>query len=607
MPQKGRNTDTAAPIQERDDVDKVPAWRQIIRLIGYARAYRSRLAVAFVALLIAGGLGLVLPLYGGKVLAGAFGSLDSAALDGTAKALVFIVAAQAVFVFFRHYLMSWLGERIVTDLRVEVFEHLLKLPQKYFHATRSGELLSRLSDDVTRLQDIVGQDLSIALRNLISLTGAITLMLMLSPKLTLGMLAVVPPLVVAVSVWGRFLRRVSRAAQDQLAQASGGLQESLAAIDTVQAFTREKYEGRRYAAAIEAAFDLFVRRIMARSVFMSVSSFLAFSTVVAVFWFGGRMVSTGELAAEDLGTFFIFTMQLAGSVASLSGLAGRFSQAVGSTSRVFEILDTEPEIADSDSAQPLTAAEGKVVFDGVSFAYDDRDVSVIADLNLEVLPGEVCALVGPSGSGKTTVGRLLMRFWDPSAGSITLDGRDLRGIRLADLRGLMAVVSQDPVLFSGSVTENIRYGRLDASEEEIRSAAIAANADEFVRGFPDGYETVVGERGIKLSGGQRQRLSIARAILRDPKILILDEATSALDSESEHLVQSALEELQKGRTTLVIAHRLSTIRDADRIVVIDHGRVAEEGKHPDLVAKKGIYAKLVARQALDQNTRTSAS
>jgi ABC transporter fused permease/ATP-binding protein len=570
---------------------------RIGRLFRLAKPYRGRLYVALVALFIASGLGLVYPKFFGRAIDTAQIEADLALLDQLALGLVAVFALQSVFIFVRHYFMSWVGDRVVADLRVHVYRHLVRLEPAYFRRNRTGELLSRLSDDVGRVQSVVGQDLSIGLRNLVSLVGGVVILLFLNPRLTGIMLAVVPPLMIVITVWGKLLRRLSRRAQDQLAEAAGELQEGVSGIDTVQAFTREEFEVGRYGKAIETAFGIIARRNWMRSWFMSITSFLGFSTVAGIFWLGGRMIASGEVTTGQLTEFFMYTIVVAGSVASLAGLAGSWYQVIGSTGRIFEILDTEPAIKDAPDAVALGQCRGDVRFEHVTFAYDERDVDVLEDFDLRIAPGEVVALVGSSGSGKTTVARLLQRSWDPKRGRITLDGEPLPQLKLDDLRGHMAVVQQEPMLFSGPIRENIRYGRLDASDAEVEAAARAANAYEFIREFPEGFETRIGERGITLSGGQRQRVSIARAILRDPAILILDEATSALDSESEHLVQAALERLQEGRTTLVIAHRLSTIRDADRIVVLDHGRIVEQGDHATLVHAGGPYAKLVARQA----------
>lgn len=580
-----------APIEARID-----AGARIRRVFGYAKPYRGRLILALVFLFAASGLGLLYPAYFGDVIDAAFSDRDIADLDRSSLVLVAVFAAQAVAVFFRHYLMSWVGERVVADMRVRVYRHLLGMPQAFFHRKRTGELLSRLSDDVARVQNTVGTDLSMALRNGLTLIGGVAILAFTNPWLTLVMLAVVPPMSIAARFWGRKIRALARQTQDQLAKVSGEAQERIGAIDTVQGFTREPHEIDSYAAGIGVTFGLFVRQALARSWFWSVSSFIAFSGIAAIFWLGGRMVVSGEITAGDLTEFMLYTMLVAGSISAMTELWASIQSTLGATARIFEILDTPPDIADAPDAKVLTAVRGEVRLEGVEFSYGDRDSRVLHGIDLTIAPGESVALVGSSGSGKTTIVRLVARFYDPLVGRVLLDGHDVRELQLASLRGHMAIVAQEPVLFTGSIRDNIRYGRLEATDAEVEQAAVKANADGFIREFPQGYDTPVGERGVQLSGGQRQRIAIARAVLRDPRVLVLDEATSALDAESEGLVQAALEKLQRGRTTLIVAHRLSTIRNCDRIVVLDGGRVVEQGSHDQLMAAGGAYARLVARQ-----------
>jgi ABC transporter fused permease/ATP-binding protein len=573
------------------------------RLVGLLRPHRGRFVLAVATLLAASGLSLVYPQAARYAVDSGLGGGSESRLDEIVVLLVGIFTIHAGLIWLRHYSMSWLGERVVADLRALVFDRLLTLDLAWFHERRTGELVGRLASDVTVVEGVVGSELSIALRNAVQLLGGLVFLTVISWQLTLMMLAIVPPIVLGTVWFGREIRRMSRAVQDELANVSGQVQEALGAIQTVQAFVREDREATRYRAGVEAAFKQSLRLARWRASFFATAMTLGYVAVAVIVWLGGRALLRGDLSAGDLTSFFLYTFMVAGALADLASLWGALQRAAGATERLYAVIDTRAEIRDPERPVSLPPGRGALQFDRVTFAYPSRpEHSVLRDFDLKVAPGEVVALVGPSGIGKSTVLALLFRFHDVTAGRITFDGVDLRELPLAELRHAMAMVAQEPVLFSGTIRENIAFGREGATAEEIERAARDANAHDFIVGFPSGYDTVIGERGVKLSGGQKQRIAVARALLLDPRVLVLDEATSSLDSESEALVQQALARVMAGRTTLVVAHRLSTVRDADRIVVLDGGGVAEEGTHEQLMARGGVYRRLVEHQVIDDRS-----
>ncbi len=570
-----------------------PLWRRV-------RPEAGRIAVAAVCVLASTAVTLVFPLFVRRLLDSAFLAGDGSELNRLTLSLAGLLVLQAAVVFVQAYLLSGAAERVVAGLRNDLFAHLVRLPPGFFAARRTGELTSRLAADVSLLQAFLSQQLSGFVRQGLLFAGGIVLLAVAHPQLTVAALAVGPLVAGIALLFGRRLNRASGAVQDRVADAAALADEVFGQIRVVQSFVRETDESARFASRIDAALRVAMRRARMRGLFFAAITFATFAGCLVVLWQGGRLVLAGSLTAGELVSFLLYTVYVAGSVGALAGYFTGYQEAVGAASRVFELLRVAPVVADPASPQPLPApVRGDVRFEGVSFRYAPGAPWALRDVSVAVTPGQVVALVGPSGAGKTTFASLLPRFFDPTEGRITLDGADIRRLRLADLRGAIGVVPQEPLLFSGTIRDNIAYGRSGASDAEIAEAARAAHVAEFVERLPDRYATLVGERGVTLSAGQRQRISIARVILKDPAILILDEATSSLDTESERLVEEAIERLLAGRTTLIIAHRLSTVRRADRLVVLDRGRVVEEGTHEALLARGGLYERLYRRQFRD--------
>ena len=572
--------------------------KQLRRLFVFVRPYRTQLLVATLAVIVAAGLGLVFPRIMGSLVDTAIDAEtgSTTTLDQIALVLLVVFLLQAAFNYLRIYTLASVGEGVVADLRRALYTHIVQLPVPFFDDRKTGEITSRLTADTAVVQATVSSAVAQAMSQGITLIGGVILLLVISPALSLTVLTFLPIVILTGSFFGRRLRRVSTEFQDEVATANAFADESIASIRVVKWFTAEGDAAARYDRAIRESYTTALRRARLRALFVPFVTFVAFATLALVLWAGGRMVLNGDLTPGELVTFLLYTLTVAGAIATFTGLYGQLQEALGASRRIFELLDEPLEPAEPREAKVVDRVEGSIRFEDVHFAYGDRSIDVLAGIDLEVKPGEVVAVVGPSGAGKSTLVQLIPRFYDPTAGRILIDGIDIRDQPLAALRSTMAAVPQEIQLFSGTITENLLVGKPDAAPQELHDACVAANAQEFILGFPDGYDTLVGERGIKLSGGQRQRLAIARALLSDPRILILDEATSSLDAGSEALVQDALEHLMEGRTTIVIAHRLSTVRAANRLIVLADGAIVEEGTHDSLVAAGGLYAQLSSRQ-----------
>jgi ATP-binding cassette subfamily B protein len=575
----------------------------MLRLAGFLAPYRLRVAVALVALLVAAGSVLALGQGLKHVVDNGFGGGEPRLLDQALGAMVALAAVLAVATYFRFRLMMTTGERVVTDLRRAVFDRLLGLSPAFFESTRTGEVISRLTSDTTVLQQVIGYGLSMFVRNTLMMLGAAGMLIFTSWKLAALVLLGVPATLVPILLLGRRVRRLSRASQDRVADVSAHVDEAVHEVRTVQAYVHEEQDREDFARHAESAYAAAAQRIGQKAFLIAAVMLIAFCAVGVILWVGGHDVLAGRMSAGELSAFVFYAVVVATGAGTVSEVWGEIQGAAGASERLFELLDARPEIVSPPAPQQAPRAPRVFEFDGVTFAYPARPATpALAGFTLRIAAGERVALVGPSGAGKSTVLALLLRFYDPQAGAIRIDGVDLRAMDPRALRRLTAVVPQDPVIFAASVFDNVRYGRPEATRAEVEHACEQAYAADFVARLPQGLDTPLGERGVTLSGGQRQRLSIARALLADRPLLLLDEATSSLDAESERMVQQALEALERGRTTLVIAHRLATVQHADRIVVLERGAIAAQGTHAELMRQGGLYASLARLQFLEGGT-----
>ncbi|WP_085919711.1 ABC transporter transmembrane domain-containing protein [Halomonas sp. CSM-2] len=578
-----------------------PDPRVLLRLLGLLRPYRVRLALAGLALLLASGSVLLLGNGLRLVIDRGFLAANQQALAQSLALMLAVVTVLALASALRYYQVTWIGERLAADLRQRVFDHLLTLEPSFFESASdgraAGEIASRLTADTSVLQSLFGSSVSLALRNLVMLVGAVVLMLVTQPWLSAMVLIGIPATLLPIVWYGRRVRRLSRTSQDRVAELGRYAEEALSGIQTLQAFTHEPVDKTHYSERVEQAFSSAVERTQQRAWLTGIAMLVVFTAVGLMLWQGGQAVLAGTMSPGELSAFIFYAVLAAGAIATLAEVAGDVQRAAGAAERLLELLDTQPRIQSPVPPQALPRpSQGDIALENLSFTYPGRETPALVDVDLHIQPGERVAVVGPSGAGKSTLLALLLRFYDPSQGQVTLDGYDIRTLDLVALRRVMGLVAQAPVLFSGTVAENLRYGDAEASNERLRMAAQDASALDFIDALPQGFDTPLGPGGVQLSGGQRQRLAIARALLKDPAVLLLDEATSALDAESERLVQQALDRLMVGRTSIVIAHRLATVIAADRLLVFDGGRLVAAGTHRELITTSALYRHLVALQ-----------